>query len=446
MNIIAITKPHFYAAEIREIEHILTTYPYTLHIRKPEATAEQLEHFICSIPSIYHSRIVLHSHFHLAVKYHLKGIHHNSRNDLTPPHFSGTVSRSCHSLSEVVYYKPHYDYLFLSPIFDSISKQNYKSAFTTSELTSARHATIIDDKVYALGGVTPQRLELVEQLGFGGAAMIGAIWDNINLTPPVVLTIAGSDSSGGAGIQADIKSISALGGFATSAITAITAQNTLDVQQILPISPQLVEQQAISVFEDFNIAAIKIGMVHNAQVVEAVVRLIERYNPPFVVCDPVMVATSGAKLITDQTTEQLKLRLFPLSTLITPNLNEASAIIGWQITNIEDMRQAAKEISLSYSTSTLIKGGHLTEGSMCDILYHKGKTYLFDDPRIETRNTHGTGCTLSSAIATLLAQGYPLPVAVFLAKKFVNRAIVYAKDMQLGHGNGALWHFGEWKR
>ena len=285
-------------------------------------------------------------------------------------------------------------------------------------------------------------LQRLKALGFGGAAMLGAAWKH-HLTPPMVLTVAGSDSSGGAGIQADIKTISALRGFAASAITAVTAQNTMGVTDIVPLTADAVRNQAVAVFEDLDVKAVKIGMVHNSEVVKAVADVIEKYRPQYTVCDPVMVATSGAKLIEDKTVATLVSRLFPLSTLVTPNLREAAVLLGREINSVDEMKRAAKELSEQYRTAVLIKGGHLLDSTMCDVLCSGSEIYTFVSQRVESRNTHGTGCTLSSAIATYLAHGYALNSAVRLAKEYVTKAIEQAKELSFGRGNGALWHFGE---
>lgn len=441
MRLLAITRPELYVEEVREAIYLLENVVDILHIRKPNATAEQVEHLLCALQK-YRDRIVLHDHFDLAVKYSLAGIHLNSRNSTAPLEFRGTISRSCHSAEEVVRYKAECDYVFLSPIFDSISKEGYRSAFTADELEALRDSGVIDSKVYALGGVTMNNLQRLKALGFGGAAMLGAVWRH-HLTPPVVLTVAGSDSSGGAGIQADIKTISALRGFAASAITAVTAQNTMGVTDIVPLTADAVRNQTVAVFEDLDVKAVKIGMVHNSEVVKAVADVIEKYRPQYTVCDPVMVATSGAKLIEDKTVATLVSRLFPLSTLITPNLREAAVLLGREINSVDEMKRAAKELSEQYRTAVLIKGGHLLNSTMCDVMCSGSEIYIFESQRVESRNTHGTGCTLSSAIATYLAHGYALNSAVRLAKEYVTKAIEQAKELSFGRGNGALWHFGE---
>ena len=262
------------------------------------------------------------------------------------------------------------------------------------------------------------------------------------LSTPVILTVAGSDCSGGAGIQADIKTISALKGYAASVITAVTAQNTVGVQAVYPIPPDIVRMQTESVMDDLQPAAVKIGMVHNAAIVRAIAECLQRFRPRFVVCDPVMVSTSGRKLMSDETIEEIKRELLPLVTLITPNLDEASVLTDKSIHNIHEMQEAAKRLVDEYQTSVLIKGGHLEGDRMCDLLHTSESIFhIYEEKKIESNNLHGTGCTLSSAIATNLAKGYPLRESIQHAKSYITQAIIAGKDLHIGHGNGPLWHF-----
>lgn len=258
-----------------------------------------------------------------------------------------------------------------------------------------------------------------------------------------ILTIAGSDCSGGAGIQADIKTISALGGYAASAITAITVQNTCGVTGIHPVPASYVKAQIEAVMTDINPAAIKIGMINDVEIVSAIASCIKKYNPKFVVFDPVMVSTSGCKLIEDKAIDAIKNELIPLSTIITPNLSEAKVLTDDEIGNAESMVVAGKKI-LDYGChSVLIKGGHLEGNDMCDVLCVKGEDtpYIYKADKITSKNTHGTGCTLSSAIATYLALGHTLQEAVKLAKDYVHKGISSGKDVCIGHGHGPLNHF-----
>lgn len=252
-----------------------------------------------------------------------------------------------------------------------------------------------------------------------------------------ILSIAGSDSSGGAGIQADLKTITCLGEYGMSVITAITAQNTMGVTGIENISPQMVGQQIDAVFEDIVPGAVKLGMISKPDIMEVICERLQAYHAKNVVVDPVMVATSGSNLMEDETVVCLKERLIPLADIITPNLSEAQVLSGISINNKEDMVTAAKEIHTYYKGAILIKGGHLTEEAS-DLLYENGTITWFDGIRYENPNTHGTGCTLSSAIATYLAKGYSMHDSVKQAKQYVADAI--AANLDLGKGRGPLWH------
>lgn len=259
---------------------------------------------------------------------------------------------------------------------------------------------------------------------------------------PVILSIAGSDCSGGAGIQADIKTISALGGYAASAITAVTVQNTLGVSNVLAISPEIVREQIAAVMEDLQPIAIKIGMVNDIRIVRVIAECLRKYEPEYVVYDPVMVSTSGRKLMTDDAIEEIKKRLLPLVTLATPNLDEATVLTGKKIQNIQDMQHAAKQLTDEFQTGFLIKGGHLEGNRMCDLLHTSSYIFhIYEEEKVETDNLHGTGCTLSSAIATFLAKGFPMREAIQQAKAYITQAIIAGKDLHIGHGNGPLWHF-----
>ncbi|MBQ8674542.1 MAG: bifunctional hydroxymethylpyrimidine kinase/phosphomethylpyrimidine kinase [Bacteroides sp.] len=445
MKKIVITLPHFIDNEAARIVSLLDNGTDLVHLRKPEAGEGEVARLIESIPVAYRSRLVVHDHHALATRFSLHGIHLNSRHPHAPEGYRGNISRSCHSLEEIERYKPSCSYLFLSPIFDSISKQGYTARYTTEELETARKRGIIDEQVIALGGVTTERFSLLQQWGFGGGAMLGAAWERKTTkeqaTPPVILTIAGSDCSGGAGIQADIKAISALGGYAASVITAVTVQNTLGVQHALPIPTEVVDAQIRAVMDDLQVSAVKIGMVHDSAIARTIAGCLKHYRPVFTVYDPVMISTSGHRLLTEESIDTIKQELLPLATLITPNLHEATLLCGRTLDSIPAMEQAARELSGTYGPAVLIKGGHLTGQTMCDVLYADGCLYRYVDEKIETRNLHGTGCTLSSAIATLLSHGHSLPKAVERAKSYITRAIKAGSKHRIGHGNGPVWHF-----
>lgn len=259
---------------------------------------------------------------------------------------------------------------------------------------------------------------------------------------PVVLTIAGSDSGGGAGIQADIKTFSALGVYGTSAITSITAQNTLGVRGIQAITPEILEGQIYAVFEDIKVDAVKIGMLHNKEVAQIVAAAIDKFKPAKIVLDPVMISTSGSKLLEDDTIEIIANELFRRVTLVTPNIDEAAFLSGIPIQNEEEMETAAYRLMEMGCNALLMKGGHLGKEEMADILYMKDKAPIrFTVPAIDTFNSHGTGCTLSSAIAAYLALGKDLQEAVRMAKQYITTALSEGANVKTGHGHGPLNHF-----
>ncbi len=251
------------------------------------------------------------------------------------------------------------------------------------------------------------------------------------------LTIAGSDSSGGAGIQADIKTMIMNGVYAMSAITALTAQNTTGVRGILESTPDFLRQQLDAVFEDIYPDAVKIGMVSSSQLIRVIGERLRYYGAKNVVVDPVMVATSGSSLMKTDAVETLALELFPLATVITPNISEAQVLAGETIQSKEDMVQAAKKIGETYHCAVLLKGGHSINDAN-DLLYEDGEFLWFEGKRIDNPNTHGTGCTLSSAIASNLAKGYSLAESVKRAKDYISGALEAMLD--LGQGSGPMNH------
>lgn len=264
------------------------------------------------------------------------------------------------------------------------------------------------------------------------------------MTPatPVALTIAGSDSSGGAGIQADLKAFSALGAYGCSVITALTAQNTLGVQGIHPISPAFVRRQMDSVFADLAVAAVKIGMLGTPEIIVAVAEGLRAWQPRWIVLDPVMVAKGGDKLLLDEAVAALRERLLPLASLITPNLPEAGVLLGEPPpTERRQMPRATARLQELGPANVLLKGGHLSGDDSPDLLMHGGELYWLEGARIPTRHTHGTGCTLSAAIAALLARGRSLPQAIVEAKRYLSAAIAAAEGLAIGHGVGPVHHF-----
>lgn len=251
-----------------------------------------------------------------------------------------------------------------------------------------------------------------------------------------VLSIAGSDSSGGAGIQADIKAVTALGGYAATAITAITVQNTKGVSAVHPVPTDIVAGQIEAVLTDVGADAIKTGMLATAEVIETVIKALDEHGDPIIplVVDPVMVATSGDRLIDEAAVEAVRDRLLPRATLITPNVPEAEALTGGRIEDMESQQAAAEMLLEMGARAALVKGGHMEGDIIIDVLATRNGVRLFTRPRIRTRQTHGTGCTLASAIAALLAQGLPMDRAVEEAGDYLHEAIQRAPGFGEGHG------------
>jgi hydroxymethylpyrimidine/phosphomethylpyrimidine kinase len=263
----------------------------------------------------------------------------------------------------------------------------------------------------------------------------------------IALTIAGSDSGGGAGIQADLKTFSALGVYGASVIAALTAQNTQRVSGVFDVPPAFITAQIDAVFSDFDVGAVKIGMLSNAAAIAAVAEGLTRFKARNIVLDPVMVATSGDRLLDPDAVDALRTKLFPLASLITPNLPEAAALLHTPMASDENaMRDQAGELRALGAQAVLIKGGHGDGAESVDFLVEAGSCTRLAGPRVATRHTHGTGCTLSSAIAAGLAKGKPLSAAVQDAKDYVTAAIAGADRLGVGRGHGPVHHFHRWWR
>ena len=363
------------------------------------------------------------------------------------------------------------DYIGISPVYATPTKTDTLTPFGLEGIEQvmqlSRHRCV------AIGGMNRDTIGEVIARGVEGVAVVSAIVaaespraasaelaniverNKINNTRiiqysvfkiqnyPRVLTIAGSDSGGGAGIQADIKSISANGCFATSAITAITAQNTLGVNAVEGLPIGIIEEQIDAVLSDIGADSIKIGMLHSAKVVQCVARMLRKYEITNVVLDPVMVSTSGHKLIEDSAIEVLKSELIPLVRIITPNIPEAEILLGEAISKQGDLPNAARRLAELYDVSVWLKAGHLVDDELIDIFYNRetNETIELSARRIDTHNTHGTGCTLSSALAAQLAKGLSLTEAARAAKQYINQAIIHGANQSIGHGHGPVNHF-----
>ena len=263
-----------------------------------------------------------------------------------------------------------------------------------------------------------------------------------------VLTIAGSDSGGGAGIQADLKTISAIGCYGMSVITALTAQNTLGVRGIHAVPPSFAADQIAAVFSDIGADAVKIGMLYSAELIEVIAHQLKKYGAEKIILDPVMVAQSGDKLLQDDAIQAIRQYLIPLADVVTPNIPEAEVLIDRSIKGLDGMQTAAKLLAAYGSRSILIKGGHLEDNDSTDILYLTGENRFvrLAAKRIASNNNHGTGCTLSSAIASYMARGNDIEGAVRKAKTYIQNAIRAGADYTIGHGHGPVHHFFDfWK-
>jgi len=259
---------------------------------------------------------------------------------------------------------------------------------------------------------------------------------------PSVLTIAGSDSGGGAGIQADLKTISALGCYGTSAITTITAQNTTGVKALHHLPIAIITAQIEAIMDDIRPDAIKIGMIAEPAILLAIYEILKHYPTIPVILDPVMISTSGHRLIGEDTIEPMKQFLIPLTTLVTPNLDEAAILAGMTISTVSEMKIAAGKILNLGSQAVLVKGGHLKGEQLSDIYLDKnGLEFCYENTAINSLNTHGTGCTLSSAIASFLARGFELPAAIQHAESYVQQTIRQGVNVKTGKGKGPLNHF-----
>ena len=354
------------------------------------------------------------------------------------------------------------DYIGISPVYATPTKTDTLAPFGLEGIEEVMRLS--HHRCVAIGGMNCRTIDKVIRQGIEGVAVVSAIMgaespreaseelsqiirDNRPNSKQCqlkkVLTIAGSDTGGGAGIQADIKSISANGCFATSAITAITAQNTLGVNAVEGLSVDIIEGQIDAVLSDIGTDSVKIGMLHSAEVVQCVARMLRKYEIANIVLDPVMVSTSGHRLTEESAIEVLKSELIPMARVITPNIPEAEILLGETISKQDDLPGAARRLAERYGVSVLLKAGHLVNDELIDIFYNRETREVIELKacRVDTRNTHGTGCTLSSALASQLAKGFPLTEAVRKAKHYIDQAIIRGADREIGHGHGPVAHF-----
>lgn len=365
-----------------------------------------------------------------------------------------TIGVSAHNLEEALAAKAHgADYLGVGAVFSTSTKLD---ADTTSFGVVYDICNSVNIPVVAIGGINENNILELKDTGIDGVAVVSAIFAKPDITAATenllslakelvapshnikkVLTIAGTDPTGGAGIQADIKTITAHKLYAMSAITALVAQNTTGVYGIMEVPPEFVANQLDCIFTDIRPDAVKIGMVSSSIIIEVIERKLKEYKAENIVVDPVMVTTSGSKLISDEACETLIAKLLPLGTVITPNIPEAEVLCGFDIKTTDDMIKAAEKISENVKSAILIKGGHLVS-TATDLLYENGEITWFSSARIDNPNTHGTGCTLSSAIASNLAKGYTLKESIANAKNYLTGAL--NAQLDIGKGSGPLDH------
>lgn len=405
----------------------------------------------------YHVPFIINDDVELAKEIHADGVHigQNDCELIKAREVLGKdkiIGVSAHNLEEArKAYENGADYLGVGAIFATDTK---KDASHVSFAMLKDICTNVDIPVVAIGGISDNNMIQLTGSGIAGIAVISAIFAKENIEQatkrlketvsrlvhqimPACLTIAGSDSSGGAGIQADIKTMLANRVYAMSAITALTAQNTTGVSSIYEVSDEFLQQQLDSIFTDIYPEAVKIGMVSSGNLIIAIAKKLIEYHARNIVVDPVMVATSGAKLISDEAIDTLKQYLLPLATILTPNIPEAEVLSDIKIAHEKDMIEAASIIGEKYNCAVLVKGGHSINDAN-DLLYQKGNYQWFKGKRINNHNTHGTGCTLSSAIAANLAKGYSLEKSVENAKDYISGAL--AAMLDLGSGSGPMDH------
>lgn len=362
------------------------------------------------------------------------------------------IGVSAHDLQEAQKaYDNGADYLGVGAVFSTNTK---KDADHVSFETLKNICHKVDIPVVAIGGISQDNIIQLTGSGIDGVAVISAIFASHHIEEATrqlkikmermlhqkmhtALTIAGSDCSGGAGIQADIKTMMAQHVYAMSVITALTAQNTMGVSDIMNVTPSFLEKQLDSIFTDIFPEAVKIGMVSEQDIIKVIAQKLQQYHARNIVVDPVMVATSGAKLISDDAIETLKTYLFPLATVLTPNIPEAEVLSGQHIQSENEMIEAARFISEQYHCAVLLKGGHQLNDAN-DLLYQDGQYQWYRGKKINNFNTHGTGCTLSSAIASYLAKGETLDKAIEYAKTYISGAL--AAQLDLGSGAGPMDH------
>lgn len=443
--------PHGY---IEDIKTALENGVTCLQIREKNLSDQDFIKLASEIKSISHVPLIINDNIKVALACQADGLHIGQKDLSTHKarHLIGNkiLGVSVTSPEQAIQAeKEGADYLGVGAMFTTQTKED---ADLVSIATLKRITEAVSIPVVAIGGIDENNIEKLKRTGIYGVALISSILGQKHIEEATqimlkksnnlvhhairkVLSIAGSDSSGGAGVQADLKTMAAHKCYGMSVITALTAQNTRGIFGIENISLKFIEAQLDTVFNDIRPEAVKIGMVASEEVINAIVNGLKKHKASHIVLDPVMVSTSGSKLLEDNAIQALKEKLIPLAEIITPNIYEAELLTDLKIQSQDDMIIAAKKISQWYHGHILIKGGHLSE-SASDLLYSSNQAEWFSSERIDNPNTHGTGCTLSSAIASNLAKGYDMKTSVRNSKSYITGAI---KDgLDLGNGRGPL--------
>lgn len=442
-----------------QIEEALKAGATMVQLREKELTTEVfLEEAkqIKKITDAYEVPLIINDHVAVAIACDAAGVHLGqndlevvaARHLLGPDKIIGVTAKTVEQARLAA--KQGADYLGTGAVFGTTTKQDARS-ITLEQLQAVTAAVSIP--VVGIGGINQENILRLRGSGVAGVAVVSGIFAASNIGDAVrvlkkraelvvherkkILSIAGSDCSGGAGIQADLKTMLAMGAYGMSVITALTAQNTTGVAGIFDVTPEFVAGQLECIFADIVPDAVKIGMVSNKEIIQVIARKLKAYQAKNVVLDPVMVSTSNSRLIAADAMEAFMEELQPLAAVLTPNIPEAEVLAGMTIRDEGDMEQAARRIGKKCQGAVLIKGGHLAN-SANDLLYRKGQITWFYQERIETVNTHGTGCTLSSAIACGLAEGKSVVDSVQAAKSYLSQAL--RAGMNLGKGNGPLDH------
>lgn len=445
---------------LEQVEETLKGGTTILQIREKDLDEASFKEEALQIKALcqkYNVPLIINDNVLLAKDIEADGVHigqddlalESARQILGPDKIIGV---SAHNLEEAKKaYENGADYLGVGAMFSTNTKQD---ATDVSFATLREICTQVDLPVVAIGGINQENIIQLTGSGIDGVAIISAIFASNDIEKatqqlkikmnrmlhqkiPTALTIAGSDCSGGAGIQADLKTMMAHHVYGMSAITALTAQNTTGVTDIMNVTPEFLGEQLDSIFTDIYPQAVKIGMVSQTDIIEMIAKKLKQYHARNIVVDPVMVATSGAKLISDEAIDTLKKELFPIAMLLTPNIPEAEVLSHKIIQSEEDMIEAAKLISQQYQCAVLLKGGHQLNDAN-DLLYAEGQYQWYRGQKIENTNTHGTGCTLSSAIASSLAKGLSLQEAIDHAKTYISGAL--DAQLDLGNGSGPMDH------